>query len=155
MTADRDALLARFIAGPERVRTALGNLVGEALNRPGPEGWSIRDVLVHLADAEMMRAIRFRLILADDGAQLPAFDQDDWRDRLGYSARDPRVALATYEATVVASHELLLVAGATGWLRSGLHPEDGPLSVRELVLRGSNHAEDHARQITDLSGHAV
>ena len=151
MTAQRDKLLAEFIAGPERVRAALGDLVGRALDQPGDGGWTIREVLVHLADAEILRATRLRLILGGEDVVLPIFDENEWHDRLGYGERDPRVALATYEATVVASHELLLVEGASGWMRSGLHPEDGPLSVRELVARGVTHADDHVRQIAHIA----
>jgi hypothetical protein len=82
---------------------------------------------------------------------LPVWDENAWHDRLGYAQRDPRVALATYEAMIVASHELLLVAGASGWLKSGAHPEDGPLSVRELVARGVAHADDHGRQVAEIA----
>lgn len=151
MTAETStALLQRFVAGPERVRQALGDAVGQPLFAPGPEGWSVRDVLVHLADAEVLRGIRFRLILSADSTPLPFFDQEVWRERLAYSGRDPRLALATYEATVVASHELLSAFGGSALDRTGLHPEEGPISVGELLRRGGNHAEEHAAQVRAL-----
>ena len=105
MTKDRDDLLARFISGPERVREAVGALVGQALDQPGDGGWTIRDVLVHLADAEILRAARIRLILGDNGVRLPVWDENAWHDRLSYGERDPRVALATYEAIVSSLEE--------------------------------------------------
>ncbi|MEX1103404.1 MAG: DinB family protein [Dehalococcoidia bacterium] len=149
-TESRDDLLQRFIAGPERIRQALGDAVGEAILEPGLEGWSVRDVLVHLSDAEVLRAIRFRLILAEDPNPLPFFDQEVWRERLGYEGRDPRLAIAIYEATIVSSHELVAALGGSALDRTGLHPEEGPITVRELVTRGANHADEHAAQIRAL-----
>jgi hypothetical protein len=146
----RDELLQRFIAGPERVRQALGDAVGDAILQSGPEGWSVRDVLVHLSDAEVLRAVRFRMILSDDPTPFPVFDQEVWRDRLGYEGRDPRLALAIYEATIVASHELIAALGGTALDRTGNHPEEGPITVRELLTRGANHAEDHAAQVREM-----
>ena len=146
----RDELLQRYIAGPERVRQALGDAVGEAILQPGLEGWSVRDILVHLSDAEVLRALRFRMILSDDPTPFPVFDQEVWRAKLGYEGRDPRLALAIYEATVVSSHELVAALGGSALDRSGTHPAEGPLTVRELVTRGADHAEEHAAQIRAL-----
>jgi hypothetical protein len=146
----RDELLQRFIAGPERVRQALGDAVGDAVLQPGIEGWSVRDILVHLSDAELLRGIRFRLMLSGDPVPLPIFDQEVWRERLGYEGRDPRLALAIYEATIVSSHELVAALGGGALDRTGTHPEEGPITVRELLTRGANHAEDHAAQIRGL-----
>jgi hypothetical protein len=150
----RSDLLQRFVAGPERIRQAIGAASDAALAAPGWEGWSAKDVVIHLADAEVLRGIRLRLILGGSEAPLPIFDQDAWRDRLAYGSRDSCLALATYEATIVASHELVRAYGEGAWSLVGLHPEEGPLSVSELIRRGANHAEEHAAQLHALLGSA-
>lgn len=45
---------------------------------------------------------------------------------------------------------LIAALGDEAWERTGLRPEEGPLSVRELVTRGANQAEEHAAQIREL-----
>jgi hypothetical protein len=144
-------LLDRFAAGPGLVEEAIGH-AGDVMSRPGPEGWSIHDVLVHLADAEILRATRIRLILATEGVPLPVFDQDEWRERLAYANRDPGIAFSAYAAMVGSSADLLAASGERAWDRAGHHPEEGPITVAELVRRGANHAEEHAEQIRRLAG---
>lgn len=151
MSESGQDLLARFAAGPAVIEEELAH-AADVMQRPGPDGWSIRDVLVHLADAEILRALRIRLILADDGVALPVFDQDEWRDRLAYGTRDPGLAFAAYGSMVGASAELVSAYGEGAWERAGAHPDEGPLTVRELVTRGANHAQEHAVQIAALQG---
>jgi hypothetical protein len=150
MTSDSD-LLARFAAGPALVEEAMSH-AADVMSLTGPEGWSIHDVLVHLADAEIFRAVRIRLILATEGVTLPVFDQDEWRERLAYSDRDPGIAFSAYAAMVGSSADLLAASGERTWGQAGHHPEEGPITVAELVRRGANHAEEHADQIRQLSG---
>ena len=142
-------LLERFAAGPALIEETLEH-AADAMGRETPEGWSIRDILVHLADAEILRALRIRLILAEPGVRLPVFDQDVWRASLGYDQRGPGIAFSAYASMVGASAELIEALGDAAWEISGEHPEDGTLSVRELITRGANRALEHAQQIRIL-----
>ncbi|HMO53114.1 MAG TPA: DinB family protein [Tepidiformaceae bacterium] len=141
----------RFIRGPGVVRAAMDGIGPTEMSRPGREGWSIRDVLVHLSDAEMVRAIRFRLILAsDEPPTIFGFDETTWKKRLQYLWRSPEAALALYESLIYTSAELLRQYSPKDWDRTGIHETEGPLSVRTLLERGADHAEAHARQIGEL-----
>ncbi len=140
----------RFVRGPTVVREAVDGVGAGTISRPGKEGWSVRDVLVHLADAEMVRATRFRLILAEDEPALFEFAEDKWKRKLQYLWRSPEAALALFDALRFTSAELLRQFDAKAWDRTGIHPLEGPLSVRELLVRGADHAELHADQIREL-----
>ncbi len=53
---------SRFIAGPSYVRQALLGLDAASLNRRPPAGdWSIRDIVIHLCDTEIMTTGRMRV----------------------------------------------------------------------------------------------
>ena len=68
--------MARFVGGATLIREAVTGIDLGALSHANADGWSIRDILVHLSDAEMVRATRIRLILAS--ADPPAiFDFDE------------------------------------------------------------------------------
>lgn len=132
------------------MREAVNGVGPGTISRPGKEGWSIRDVLVHLSDAELVRATRFRLILAEDEPALFGFEEDKWKRKLQYLWRSPEAALALFEALRFTSGELLRQFDAKAWDRVGIHEGEGPLSVRELLVRGADHAELHAEQIREL-----
>lgn len=46
---DKDELVRYIAEGYEEVNALIGSLTGDELNRPGGEGWSIKDHLAHLA----------------------------------------------------------------------------------------------------------
>ena len=46
--------------------------------RPGPEKWSVAEILAHLADAEIVTGWRMRQILGAPGTPIQAYDQDSW-----------------------------------------------------------------------------
>ncbi|GIW13732.1 MAG: hypothetical protein KatS3mg062_1171 [Tepidiforma sp.] len=150
LPADLAGLIERYASGPSLVRKAVAGAGPGAMSRAGREGWSVRDVLVHLADAELVRAARIRFILAgDEPPVLPPFDEGQWKRRLHYLWRSPEAALALFDALVFGNLELLRQLDAAGFARAGAI--DGELvTVEELVRRGAAHAEEHAAQVREL-----
>ncbi len=147
-----DSLLADYARCPGLLSAAKANSRPSALDRAGPGGWSIRDVLVHVSDAEVVRATRFRLIRAEYEPIIFDFDEDRWQRALAYRSRDPEVALTAYSAMVEGSVEILRGRGEAVLDRAGLHPVDGRVTVRALIERGVAHAREHAAQVASLSG---
>jgi hypothetical protein len=144
--------LARFVQGATVVRAAVTGADAGELSRPGPEGWSVRDVLVHLSDTEMVRATRIRMILSEEEPQLFAFDEELWKRRLHYLWRSPEAAIALFDQLRYTTVEILRQLDMRSWEKAGVHPEDGRLTVAELVIRGALHGEEHAAQIRQLRG---
>jgi hypothetical protein len=148
--AHREAFEA-YLAGPSRIREAVTGLDQTRLSqRPAGSEWSVRDVIIHLSDAELVRAERLRRIVAEESPELRPFDQDLWKRRLAYLWRDPELALTLLELLCHANAELLRQLDAAGWERSGLHPEFGPMTVGRLVRLGADHFADHAAHIRAL-----
>lgn len=146
-------LLDAYIAGPAMVRAAVAGVDAGALNRRPPgDDWSIRDVLLHLADAEMVGAVRIRLALAEDSPLLPVYEQDAWKRRLQYLWRDPEVALSLFQQVRWSTAEILDHSGADAWQRRGIHPDTGPVTVAGLVEIYVEHVELHVRQIERARG---
>lgn len=140
----------RYIRGPGLVREAVSGVGPATISRPGREGWSVRDVLVHLSDAELVRATRFRLILAEEEPRLFGFDEGVWKRKLHYLWRSPEAALSLYETLVFTNAELLKECDGKSWSRQGIHETDGPVSLGVLLERGAAHAETHASQIREI-----
>ncbi|HET8798927.1 MAG TPA: DinB family protein, partial [Thermoanaerobaculia bacterium] len=63
---------------------AIHGIVEEDLRRPEAEGkWAVADVIAHLADLELVYAVRIRTILSGSGnAPLPALAQEAWVERV-------------------------------------------------------------------------
>src|SRR5215470_16310969 len=68
---------------------ALKNLSSLQIAQPEGDGkWSVRDVLRHLADSEIVWGFRLRMTLAHDRPLLIGYDQDLWASRLHYGEAD-------------------------------------------------------------------
>ncbi|MCC7365438.1 MAG: DinB family protein [Dehalococcoidia bacterium] len=142
-------LFDRFSAGPGVLRAAMAGVSQGVVSQRAPgQDWSIRDHVVHLADAELVRAVRVRFIIAEEVPLLPAWDEGEWKRRLQYLWRDVDGAIAQFELTRWSTAELVAYAGKAAWERQGRSGEE-LVSVRDLVERGVGHIDDHVAQIAE------
>jgi hypothetical protein len=139
----------QFVQGPALLRAALAELDAAAFNRRPPgEEWSIRDAVMHVADAELVRAVSLRLVVAQDEATIPAWDEERFKRRLHYLFRDPELALSQFQLVRFGNAELLQQLDAAGWQRTGTRQSDGSVeTVADLVRRAVGHDALHAAQI--------
>src|SRR5688572_12306459 len=94
--ADADPLVLQAKA-PDVLAGLVDGLSAEQLDRrPAPGKWSIREIVAHLADDELVGAYRIRLILSAPGTAIQAFDQDLWASTGRYITRDVHDSLALY-----------------------------------------------------------
>jgi len=147
-------LLDVFLAGPKRLELAMEGLPADDWSaHPRPGKWSIQEIVLHLADAEIMGGARFRTALAEPGGRFVVYDQDTWASELGYvhaSKRDVCDARLLFAALRRSTGALLLALPPDAWHRSGTHPEWGTLTVRQLLMLFSDHSERHIEQILRL-----
>jgi hypothetical protein len=146
---DLAADFEQFVLGPTLLRSALEGLDAGAFNRRPPgEEWSIRDVVMHMADAELVRAVSFRLVIAQDQPSIPAWDEERFKRRLHYLFRDAELALSQFQLVRFGNAELLQQLDAAGWQRTGTRESDGSLeSLADLVRRAVGHDATHVAQI--------
>ena len=149
-------LLTVYKAGPTRLGGVLAELTDDELKqRPQTDKWSIQEIAMHLADAEIMGAARLRQTLAEPGAAFALYDQDAWTGELGYQARDRRAlenAVRLFSALRSGSALLLETAKEQDWCKWGHHTDWGPLNVRQLLELYADHGERHVEQIVAARG---
>ncbi len=115
--------------------------------RPSAGVWAPVEVLAHLADAELVFALRLRLMLAADAPVLPALAQDGLAARAAYIAWPPALALARFTTRRAETSELLASCSAADLERTGTHPLRGTITVADLVALMLAHDTDHVAQI--------
>ena len=149
--SDIPALLERFRRGPEVLAMVLTGVFGDEedfVTAPGK--WSIRQIVAHLADAELVGAHRLRQVIAEDNPTLIAFDQDAWTKNLDYARRKPKQSLETFRRIRAENYELLKELPPAAWDRTGNHTENGPMTLLRLLEGYAEHAESHARQLQEI-----
>src|SRR5437763_16865086 len=137
--------LERFRRGAEVLATVLIGAAGEEVDfAPAPGKWTIRQIMAHLADAELVGANRLRLVIAEENPTLTAFDQDAWTRNLDYARRKPTQSLETFRRLRAENYELLKDLPESAFDRAGMHTESGRRTLRSLLEGYADHAESHA-----------
>jgi hypothetical protein len=125
------------------------------LRRPeAPGKWSVVAIVQHLADSELILAVRGRLILSEDRPPIQGFDQDLWADRFDYVGASMALALAQLRALRAVNLALWRGLGAAEMAREGIHSERGPESLGHLLKLMAAHDLVHRRQIDRVLGAA-
>ncbi|MBI2680324.1 MAG: DinB family protein [Candidatus Solibacter usitatus] len=144
-------VLERFRRAPEVLAVVLTGVFGDEIDfTPAPGKWSIRQIIAHLADSEMVGAHRFRQVIAENNPTLVAFDQNAWAQNLDYARRLPKNSLDTFRRVRAENYELLKALPESTYERGGTHTERGPLTLRQLLDTYAEHAESHARQVQTI-----
>jgi hypothetical protein len=145
---ERDALIEQYRAGPGEVAAALADVGPEALDRPTGEGeWTVRVIVHHLADSEMISATRLRRLLAVDGPLIQGYDEPDYARRFHYAERPVEPAIEMLRAARSTTVQILERLGDADWRRGGTHEEGGEYGVEPWLRIYAAHAHEHADQI--------
>jgi len=141
-------MLDLFRRGPEILDEVLrGVSESESKFVPAPGKWNIRQIARHLADTEIVAAMRLRQIIAEDRPLMAVFDQDLWADRLAYAECDAFDSAQKFRALRADMAAILDSLPEETFARVGLHPERGAATLAEWVKRFGVHVETHAGQI--------
>ena len=103
------------------MRAAIQDVTSTEFDIPEADGkWSLRQILEHMADSELVWSWRLRLVLAEDRPTLPGYDQDRWAARLRYGRAPIAEALDLFDAARRANLRLLDQASADDFARVGV-----------------------------------
>src|SRR6266576_6275765 len=103
----RKKLVAKYKEGYHAVADAVAGATDAELDaKPAPGKWSAREIVHHLADSEMTSAIRLRLLVAEERAQIRPYDQELFARTLHYD-RPIATSLLAFQAARASTADLL------------------------------------------------
>ncbi len=144
----RAELLGRYHSGFTALSAALADVTDEDLDRPPTGGgWTARQIVHHLADAETRSYLRLREVLTGDPAIIQAYDEPLWAATLPSYRLPIAASVAVIEAVRASTAELLAVMSDDDWTRQTTHSEAGIFTVDIWLDWYANHPHDHAAQI--------
>ena len=136
---------------PKRLAKLIKDLSKKQLaRRPAPDKWSIKEVLAHLADGEVMLGSRFRMVAAMDRPQLVGYDQDAFVERLALEDAKAKDLLEDFAAVRAANVRLLKRLPREAFERVGLHTERGEETLSDMLVMYAGHDRVHEEQIARL-----
>ena len=116
--------------------------------KPAPNEWSVHEIIVHLADSETNAALRARLLVAEPGRPVMAYDQDAWAVKLNYLDRDVKDALKMVKFARKTTYQLLKSLPEEVFKHTIIHPEyEKPYTFAMWLTVYSEHIPGHIEQI--------
>jgi hypothetical protein len=149
--ATRAERIAALRALPKQARAAVAGLTPAQLDTPyRAGGWTVRQVVHHLADAHINAFIRMKLVLTEEHPTLKPWDQDTWAALADSSAAPVEESLATLDGVHARMARVLEAAPAAAFARGAFHPENGEMTLERLLEIYSGHGPHHLEQILAL-----
>ena len=149
--ADIQPAVALLEKTPALLETMLGDLPADLLQwKPGPDRWSISEVLAHLADIEKVCAERVRRILAEDSPMLQKYEPPGPTHARAYSRGAAEQHLALFTATRAGAVALLKSAAPSAGARTAKHSELGAITLSQMLSEWASHDLGHLRQIAEI-----
>jgi hypothetical protein len=120
---------------------------------PAPGKWSARDILAHLADAEIVFSFRLKQTLAEDHHIIQPFDQDVWAK--SYPACDAQLALAALSAVRAWNLAFIRSVKPADLSKPVTHPERGSMTFQTIVETMAGHDRNHIQQMERIAGQSA
>ncbi|MDA0366495.1 MAG: DinB family protein [Chloroflexi bacterium] len=140
--------LSVLTATLDEVRMLTTGVSAAVLGRaPAAGEWAPAQVLSHLSDNDMVWGTRVRMIVTDDRPLLVPYDQEVWTARFAHLDAGPTSALTRWVALREANLAVWRSLDETEWTRTGMHPERGEQTVREITALLAGHDIVHSEQI--------
>lgn len=152
VTPEKRSVCIREISElPQKVRRAVAGLSAAQLDTPYRDGgWTVRQVVHHLADSHMNAFTRFKLALTEDNPQIKPYDQDAWAASPDAAKTDIALSLALLEGLHGRWAALLSSLTPADFARTFRHPEIGLVRLDLNTALYAWHGKHHTAHITGL-----
>ena len=135
---------------PEKIREAVRNLSDEQLDTPyRPEGWTVRQLVHHVADSHLNSICRFKLALTEDVPTIRPYYEDRWAN-----LADAQLPIDDSMKIIEGVHSrwaaLLNSMSDEDFQRKLNHPESGEWTLEKFLGLYDWHSKHHTAHITSL-----
>jgi len=149
--ARRLSLIDQLAAAPAALRQAVSGLSPERLDttyRPG--GWTLRQVVHHLADGHMNWYLRTKFTLTEDQPLIKPYDEARWAETAEARTGPIGPSLLLLDGLCERWAALFRSLTEDQWKRAMMHPERGVLALDATLPMMVWHGRHHTAHITGL-----
>jgi len=149
----RYAVLETLAGAPAAMAAALKGASDETLRRrPAPGKWSMIENAAHVRDIERVYQARFSKMAFTERPAFWMLENDRAAEALRYGETAPAAVVKDFRRLREETLVLLRALPHQAWLRTGLHPTRGELTVEQLAGVLAGHDERHLEKIRSLRG---
>ena len=148
----RSAAIEGISRLPQALRSAVSGFSEQQLATPyRPGGWTVRQLVHHVADSHMNAYVRVRLALTEDWPTIVAYQEARWAELEDAQAAPVAISLDLLEALHARWVQLFASLDEHQWRRGYTHPENGRQSIEQAAILYDWHGRHHTAHVTQLS----
>jgi hypothetical protein len=147
----RKAMIRQIAEAPAALRAAVDGLTDQRFETPyRPGGWTVRQVVHHVADSHMNAYCRFKFALTEDNPTIKPYDEAAWANVADTAGTPPAVSLALLEALHQRWIVLLESMSERDFARPLHHPDHGQIALDWMLQLYAWHGRHHTAHVTEL-----
>jgi hypothetical protein len=149
--ADRKGRISDIEKAPTNIRKAVEGLTPDQLDTPYREGgWTVRQVVHHLADSQLQGYVRFRLALTEQEPTIKPYDEKQWAELVDAKTGPVEPSLVLLDALHHRWVLLLESLSTSDFARTLNHPDRGVLSLDVNLCLYAWHGRHHIAHVSSL-----
>lgn len=138
---------------PALLREAVEGLTEAQLDTPYRErGWTVRQVVHHLADSHMNAYVRLKLALTEDHPTIRPYEEARWAEVSDARTLSVNVSLRLLEGLHERWVTTLRALEDADFSRTFDHPEQGTVRLDQQLAMYAWHGEHHVAHIRRVAG---
>ncbi len=151
MPGTREEKIRRMERLADDAAQIVGGLSEDQLDTPYRSGgWTVRQLIHHLADSHINAYTRVRLLLTEEHPTVKPYDQDRWAELRDARTLPVSVSIALLGPLQRRLAEAFRNAGPDDWRRTARHPEHGSITLQQFLDEYAWHGHHHLEQIAAL-----
>jgi hypothetical protein len=148
---ERSAAIEGIRQLPQSLRSAVAALSEEQLETPyRPGGWTVRQLVHHVADSHMNAYVRVRLGLTEDWPTIVPYQENRWAQLEDASTGAVLPSLDLLQALHTRWAQLFASLDEQDWKRGYVHPENGRETLERVAVLYDWHGRHHTAHVTQL-----
>jgi hypothetical protein len=145
------ASIATLAELPANLRSAVHGLSDAQLDTPYRDGgWTVRQLVHHVADSHMNAYVRIRLALTEDWPTVKAYDEKLWAELPDSRTASIQISLELLDGLHARFVSLLNSLNDEQWQRGYNHTDNGRTGIAEAVALYDWHCRHHVAHIVEL-----
>jgi hypothetical protein len=150
MAMKHEVLIEKYLAGPEVLRRSVAGMSNMQLDaRPVPFKWSARQVVLHIADFDLVYADHMKRVIAESEPMLLDGNRDSFAAHLAYNQRDVDEEIRMIEAVRRHMGRILTSLDVNAFERKAIYSARGPVTLADLLQDAADHIPHHGQYIEE------
>lgn len=153
VSADEQTHAIRTISAfPDKIRHATERLTDQQLDTPyRPDGWTIRQVVHHVADSHVNAYVRFKLAITEDSPTIKPYNEKLWAELPDSKILPVEISLHILKAIHTRWVVVMENMKPEDWDKKYIHPEHNSImTLAQAAMMYEWHCNHHLGHITGL-----